>query len=83
MVIFRGINVDYFDPDNKNRNRRKKITQKMGNRKKTKNNIITRTINLWKGQEQFLEAINLVNIQLGYKAFHAVILGSDQGRDVV
>ena len=36
----------------------------------------------WKGQEVFIEAINLVNIELGYEAFYAVILGSDQGRDL-
>ena len=36
----------------------------------------------WKGQELFLEAINLVNIQLGHEAFYAVILGSDQGRKI-
>ncbi len=35
----------------------------------------------WKGQELFIEAINLVKIKLGYEAFHVVILGSDQGRD--
>ena len=36
----------------------------------------------WKGQEIFIEALNLVNKELGYEAFNAVILGSDQGRDV-
>ena len=36
----------------------------------------------WKGQELFIEAINLVNIELGYEAFNAVILGNDQGRDL-
>ena len=36
----------------------------------------------WKGQELFLEAINLVNIELGYEAFYVVILGNDQGRDL-
>ena len=36
----------------------------------------------WKGQELFIEAINLTKIELGYEAFHAVILGSDQGRDL-
>ena len=30
----------------------------------------------------FIEAINLVNKELGHKAFYAVILGSDQGRKV-
>ena len=29
-----------------------------------------------------IEAINLVKIELGYEAFHTVILGSDQGRDL-
>ena len=36
----------------------------------------------WKGQELFIEAINLVNIELGYTAFYAVLLGSEQGRDL-
>ena len=36
----------------------------------------------WKGQELFIEAINLANIELGYEAFHAVILGNEQGRDL-
>ena len=36
----------------------------------------------WKGQKLFIEAINLVKIELGYEAFHAVILGNDQGRDL-
>ena len=39
-------------------------------------------LTFWKGQELFLEAVNLVNIQLGYEAFYAVILGNDQGRDL-
>ena len=36
----------------------------------------------WKGQELLIESINLVKIELGYEAFHVVILGSDQGRDL-
>jgi glycosyltransferase involved in cell wall biosynthesis len=36
----------------------------------------------WKGQELFIEAINLVKIELGYEAFHVVILGNDQGRNL-
>ena len=36
----------------------------------------------WKGQELFLEAVNLVNSELGYEAFYAVILGNEQGRDL-
>ena len=36
----------------------------------------------WKGQEIFIEALNLVNKELGYESFCAVILGSDQGRNI-
>ena len=36
----------------------------------------------WKGQEVFIEALNLVSKQLGHQSFYAVILGSDQGRDI-
>ena len=36
----------------------------------------------WKGQELFIESINLVNKELGYEAFNAIILGSEQGRKV-
>jgi len=36
----------------------------------------------WKGQELFIEALNLVNKELGYESFYAIILGSDQGRDI-
>ena len=33
-------------------------------------------------KRQFIESLNLVKIELGYEAFHAVILGNDQGRDL-
>ena len=36
----------------------------------------------WKGQESFIEALSLVNKELGYDSFYGVILGSDQGRNV-
>ena len=36
----------------------------------------------WKGQEIFIEALNLVNQEFGYEAFYAIILGNDQGRDI-
>ena len=36
----------------------------------------------WKGQEVFIEAINLINKEIGHKSFYAVILGGDQGRNI-
>ena len=33
-------------------------------------------------RRSFIEALNLVNKELGYESFNASILGSDQGRDI-
>ena len=82
LVIFRGINVDYFDPTTKTEAEEKKLLKKWEFEENKKIILLPGRLTSWKGQELFLEAINLVNIQLGYKAFHAVILGSDQGRDL-
>jgi glycosyltransferase involved in cell wall biosynthesis len=82
LVIFRGINVDYFDPTTKTDNEEKKLLQSWELVENKKIILLPGRLTSWKGQELFLEAINLVNIQLGYEAFYAVILGSNQGRDL-
>ncbi len=82
MVIFRGINVDYFDPTTKFETDEKKLLKKWEIEKDKKIILLPGRLTSWKGQEVFIEAINLVNIELGYEAFYAVILGSDQGRDL-
>jgi len=82
LVIFRGINVDYFDPTTKLESDEKKLLKKWEIEKNKKIILLPGRLTGWKGQEVFIEAINLVNIELGYEAFYAVILGSDQGRDL-
>ena len=82
LVIFRGINVDYFDPTTKTEIEEKKLLKNWGIEDNKKIILLPGRLTSWKGQELFLEAINMVNIQLGYEAFYAVILGSDQGRDL-
>ena len=82
LVIFRGINVDYFDPTTKFESDEKKLLTKWDIEKDKKIILLPGRLTSWKGQEVFIEAINLVNIELGYEAFYAVILGSDQGRDL-
>ena len=82
MVIFRGINVDYFDPTTKIEIDEKKLLKKWDIEKDKKIILLPGRLTSWKGQEVFIEAINLVNIELGYEAFYAVILGGDQGRDL-
>jgi glycosyltransferase involved in cell wall biosynthesis len=82
LVIFRGINVDYFDPSTKLENDEKKLLQKWEIKKEKKIILLPGRLTSWKGQELFIEAINLAKIELGYEAFHAVILGNEQGRDL-
>ncbi len=82
LVIFRGINVDYFDPTTKLESDEKKLLTKWEIEKDKKIILLPGRLTSWKGQELFIEAINLVNTELGYEAFYAIILGSDQGRDL-
>ena len=82
LVIFRGINVDYFDPSTKIESDEDKLLKNWGLNKTKKIILLPGRLTSWKGQELFLEAINIVNIKLGYEAFNVVLLGSDQGRDL-
>ena len=82
LVIFRGINVDYFDPSSKLESDEKKILKKWEINKEKRIILMPGRLTSWKGQELFIEAINLVKIELGYEAFHVVILGSEQGRNL-
>ncbi len=82
LVIFRGINVDYFDQSSTIENDEIKLKKKWEIEENKKIILLPGRLTSWKGQELFIEAINLVNIELGYEAFYAVILGSEQGRDL-
>ena len=82
LVIFRGINTDYFDASTKLESEEKEILKKWEINKEKKIVLMPGRLTSWKGQELFIEAVNLVKIELGYEAFHVVILGSEQGRDL-
>jgi len=82
LVIFRGINVDYFDPSTTLDAEEDKLLSSWGLTRDKKLILMPGRLTTWKGQEVFIEALNLVNKELGYQSFYAVILGSDQGRDI-
>ena len=82
LVIFRGINTDYFDPTTTLEKDEDELFKLWELKVGKKIILFPGRLTSWKGQEMFLEAINKVNIQLGHDAFIAVILGSDQGRDL-
>ncbi len=82
LVIFRGINTEYFDADIiKEKDVEKlKSTWKIENNKKII--LLPGRLTAWKGQEMFIEAINLFCLNNPELDFVAVILGDDQGRTV-
>jgi len=82
LVIFRGINTDYFDPKIIKESEENKLIKQWKISKDKKLILLPGRLTLWKGQEIFIEALNLVNKELQYEAFYSVILGSDQGRTV-
>ena len=82
LVIFRGINTNYF-------NSQKVLPIKLD--KFSKNNNVDRhkfivllpgRLTSWKGQKIFIEAIKLLSEKSDIPSFEAIILGSDQGRTV-
>ena len=82
LVIFRGINTEYYDADIiKDKDVEKlKSTWKIENNKKII--LLPGRLTAWKGQEMFIEAINLFSLNNPELDFVAVILGDDQGRTV-
>ena len=82
LVIFRGINIDYFDPSTIIDTHETKLLKSWGIGTDRKIILLPGRLTTWKGQEVFIEALNLVNKELGYNPLYAVILGNDQGRTV-
>ena len=82
LVIFRGINTNYFNPQ-------KILPIKI--EKFSKENNIDRNkfiillpgrLTPWKGQKIFIESIKLLSEKNDIPPFEAIILGSDQGKNV-
>ena len=82
LVIFRGINVDYFDPNKIKESEEKRIILQWNIQKDKKLILLPGRLTSWKGQEMFIEALNFVNQELKQEVFNAVILGDAQGRDI-
>ena len=82
LVIFRGINTEYFNPSKIHQTDQKKLISKWNINKEKPLILLPGRLTVWKGQEMFIEAIRLVKEKIPEKSFCAVILGSDQGRKV-
>jgi len=82
LVIFRGINTNYFNPQ---KIRPIKIEKFAKENKIDRNKFIILMpgrLTFWKGQKIFIESIKLLSEKNDIPPFETIILGGDQGRNV-
>ena len=81
-VIFRGINVDYFNPKNISILKQEKLKKEWNIDTNKFTILMPGRLTYWKGQEKFIEALNILIVDYNFTNFQAILLGSDQGRKV-
>ena len=81
-VIFRGINVDYFNSKNISILKQEKLKREWSIDPNKFVILMPGRLTYWKGQEKFIEALNILIEDYNFTNFHAILLGSDQGRKV-
>ena len=81
-VIFRGINVDYFNSKNISILKQEKLKREWSIDPNKFIILMPGRLTYWKGLEKFIEALNILIEDYNFTNFHAILLGSDQGRKV-
>ena len=81
-VIFRGINIDYFNPKNISILKQEKLKKEWNLEPNKFIILMPGRLTNWKGQEKFIEALNILVEDYNFTNFQAIMLGSDQGRKV-
>ena len=81
-VIFRGINIDYFNSKNISILKQEKLKREWSLDPNKFTILMPGRLTYWKGQEKFIEALNILIEDYNFTNFHAILLGSDQGRKV-
>ena len=82
LVIFRGINTEYFDPNNIKQDDIIKLRNLWKLDKNKKIILLPGRLTSRKGQEMFIESLNIFRSTNPEIDFTAIILGTDQGRTV-
>ena len=82
LVIFRGINIDYFNKKKINETDEQKLIKKWNINKEKKIFLLPGRLTPWKGQEMFIESLSRLKNNQPNKKFTAIILGGDQGRKI-
>ena len=81
-VIFRGINIDYYNPKNISVLKQEKLKKEWDLSSDKFTILLPGRLTYWKGQEKFIESLNVLIEDYNIINFQAIILGSDQGRKV-
>ncbi|MDC0628098.1 glycosyltransferase family 4 protein [Pelagibacteraceae bacterium] len=81
-VIFRGINIDYYSKKNISILKQEKLKKEWELFPNRFTILLPGRLTRWKGQEKFIEALNILIEDYQNLKFQAIILGSDQGRKV-
>ena len=81
-VIFRGINLDYFNKKNVSILKQEKLKDEWELSSNKFTILMPGRLTYWKGQEILIEALNILIEDYNNTNFQAVFLGSDQGRKV-
>ena len=81
-VIFRGINVDYYNKKNISILKQENLKKEWELFPNRFTILMPGRLTNWKGQEKFIEALNILVEDYNNSKFQAIILGPDQGRKV-
>ena len=81
-VIFRGINLDFYNRKNISILKQEKMKKDWELSSDKFTILLPGRLTYWKGQEKFIEALNILIEDYNISNFQAIILGSDQGRKV-
>ena len=82
LVIFRGINLNYYNPNKISDIKLLKLKKEWNIEDDKFKILLPGRLTNWKGQLNFIEALNILIEDYNTTNFQAIILGSDQGRKV-
>ena len=81
-VIFRGINIDYYNQKNISLLKQERLKKEWELLPDRSTILMPGRLTYWKGQEKLIEAINILIEDYNNTNFQLILLGSDQGRKV-
>ena len=82
LVIFRGINTDYFSNSNIPSQKVEKFTSTLKLEHQMFKILLPGRLTRWKGQEMFIEALTILKTKYNKRNFKAIILGPSKSKSL-